>query len=63
MDNETLNIKKENYLPSFLIKDIEFDEFDKEIQSKENEANSLINQKKYAIKKYNFNILVIQTIQ
>lgn len=56
MENETQNIKKEKYLPSFLINDIEFDELDKKIQSKEkNEANGYTNQNKYAIK----NIIVL----
>ena len=64
MENETQNIKKEKYLPSFLINDIEFDELDKKMQSKEkNEANGHINQNKYAIKKYNCINLVLKRIQ
>ncbi len=62
MDNESQNIKNEKYLPSFLINDIEFDELDKEMESKEKKEDNGFNSQ-YAIKKYNFNILVFKRIQ
>ena len=39
MEKETQNFQKEMFLPSSLINDIEFDELDKELQSKEVQEN------------------------
>lgn len=42
MERETQNFRKELFLPSSLMNDIEFDELDKELQSKEaKESNDL----------------------
>lgn len=42
MERETQNFKKELFLPSSLLNDIEFDELDKELQSTEVKENSEI---------------------
>lgn len=42
MEKETQNFKKELFLPSSLLNDIEFDELDKELQSKEDKENNEI---------------------
>ena len=43
MEKEIQNFKKELLLPSSLLNDIEFDELDKELQSKEVQENIEIN--------------------
>ena len=43
MEKEIQNFKKELFLPSSLLNDIEFDELDKELQSKEVQENFEIN--------------------
>lgn len=42
MERETQNFKKELFLPTSLLNDIEFDELDKELQSKEDKENKEI---------------------
>lgn len=43
MERETQILNKELFLPSSLLNDIEFDELDKELQSKEVKENNEIN--------------------